>query len=143
MYKRQHSHGSSAGNSYLIASALPGEGKSNTSFQLAHALSLIDNTVLVDFDLRKRSLSDNISRQTKAGVSDVYHRRSSLRDAIDVGGNRGFDFICAGEGIDSEIAYKIANDRQWISICLKALEKSYRYVIIDGAPLQMLSLIHI
>ena len=46
-----HSHGSSAGNSYLIASALPDEGKSSTSLQLAHALSLIDDTVLVDFDL--------------------------------------------------------------------------------------------
>ena len=132
-----HSHGSRAGNSYLIASALPGEGKSSTSLQLAHALSSIDDTVLVDFDLRKRSLSDNIPRQTTVGLCDVYHRRSSLRDAIDVGGYRSFDFICAGEEIDSEIAYKMANDRQWISNCLKVLERSYRFVIVDGAPLQM------
>ena len=134
-----HSHGSSAGNSYLIASALPGEGKSNTSLQLAHALSLIDDTVLVDFDLRKRSLSDNISRRTKAGLCDVYHRRSSLRDAIDVDEERSFDFICAGEGFDSEMAYKMANDREWISKCLVALEQRYRFVIIDGAPLQMVN----
>ena len=132
-----HSHGSSAGNSYLIASALPGEGKSSTSLQLAHALSSIDNTVLVDFDLRKRSLSNNISRQTRAGLCDVYHRESSLPDAIDIGGNRGFDFICAGEGIDSEIAYKMANDRQWVSNLFKVLEQRYRFVIVDGAPLQM------
>lgn len=134
-----HSHGSSAGNSYLIASALPGEGKSNTSLQLAHALSLIDDTVLVDFDLRKRSLSDNMSRQTRAGLCDVYHRRSSLRDAIDVDENRSFDFICAGEGVDSEMAYKMANDRRWVSNCLKVLEQSYRFVIVDGAPLQMVN----
>ena len=134
-----HSHGSSAGNSYLIASALPDEGKSSTSLQLAHALSLIDDTVLVDFDLRKRSLSDDIQRQTSAGLCDVYYRRSSLHDAIDVGGYRSFDFICAGEGIDSEIAYKMANDRQWISNCLKVLEQSYRFVIVDGAPLQMVN----
>ena len=134
-----HSHGSSTGNSYLIASALPGEGKSNTSLQLAHALSLIGDTVLVDFDLRKRSLSDNMSRQTRAGLCEVYHRRSSLRDAIDVGGDRRFDFICAGQGVDSEIAYKIANDRQWISNCFKVLEQSYRFVIVDGAPLQMVN----
>lgn len=133
------SHGSSAGKSYLIASALPGEGKSSTSLQLAHALSLIDKTVLVDFDLRKRSLSDNMSRQTRAGLCDVYYRRSSLRDAIDVGENRSFDFICAGEGVDSEIAYKMVNDRQWVSNCLKFLEQSYRFVIVDGAPLQMVN----
>jgi len=134
-----HSHGSRAGNSYLIASALPDEGKSNTSLQLAHALSLIGETVLVDFDLRKRSLSNNMSRRTRAGLCDVYHRSSSLRDAIDVGGNRSFDFICAGEGVDSEMAYKMANDRQWISNCLMVLEHSYRYVIIDGAPLHMVN----
>ncbi len=134
-----HSHGSSAGNSYLIASALPGEGKSNTSLQLAHALSLIDDTVLVDLDLRKRSLSDNMSRQTRAGLCDVYHRRSSLRDAIDVDENRSFDFISAGEGVDSEMAYKMANDRRWVSNCLKVLEQSYRFVIVDGAPLQMVN----
>ena len=134
-----HSHGSSAGNTYLIASALPGEGKSNTSLQLAQALSLIDDTVLVDFDLRKRSLSDNMSRQAKAGLCDVYYRRSSLRDAIDVDGNRSFDFICAGEGVDSETAYRMANDRQWISNCFKVLEQSYRFVIVDGAPLQMVN----
>lgn len=133
------SHGSSTGNTYLIASALPGEGKSNTSLHLAHALSLIDDTVLVDFDLRKRSLSDNLSRRTRAGLCDVYLRRSSLRDAIDVGGNRGFDFICAGEGVDSEMAYKMANNRQWISNCFKVLEQSYRFVIVDGAPLQMVN----
>ena len=134
-----HSHGSSAGNSYLIASGLPGEGKSSTSLQLAHALSSIDNTVLVDFDLRKRSLSNNISRQTRAGLCDVYHRESSLPDAIDIGGNRGFDFICAGEGIDSEIAYKMANNRQWVSNLFKVLEQRYRFVIVDGAPLQMVN----
>ena len=106
---------------------------------MAHALSLIDDTVLVDFDLRKRSLSDDIQRQTSAGLCDVYYRRSSLHDAIDVGGYRSFDFICAGEGIDSEIAYKMANDRQWISNCLKVLEQSYRFVIVDGAPLQMVN----
>lgn len=134
-----HSHGSRTGNTYLIASALPGEGKSNTSLQLAQALSVIDDTVLVDFDLRKRSLSDNIPRRTRAGLCDVYHRRSSLRDAIDVGGNRSFDFICAGEGVDSEMAYRMANDRQWISNCFKVLEQSYRFVIVDGAPLQMVN----
>jgi len=145
-----HSQGSSAGNSYLIASALPGEGKSSTSLQLAHALSLIDNTVLVDFDLRKRSLSylmENRQRpanvysgpQTRAGLCDVYHRGSSLRDAINVGVDRSFDFISAGEGVDFEMAYKMANDRQWISNCFKVLEQSYRFVIVDGAPLQMVN----
>ena len=129
-----HSHGSRAGNSYLIASALPGEGKSSTSLQLAHALSLIGDTVLIDFDLRKRSLSDNIPRRTSAGLCDVYHRRSSLHDAIDVA-DRSFDFISAGEGIDSEIAYKMANDRQWVNNCLKVLEQSYRFVILDGCLL--------
>lgn len=134
-----HSHGSSAGNSYLMASALSGEGKSNTSFQLAHALSLIGNTVLIDFDLRKRSLSDNISVRTRAGLCDVYHRRTSLSDAIDIGGRRGFDFIGAGTGVDSKMAYKIANDRKWMSKYLKVLEDKYQYVIIDGAPLQMVN----
>ena len=134
-----HSHGSSAGNSYFIASALPGEGKSNTSLQLAHALSLIDDTVLVDFDLRKRSLSNNISRRTKAGLCNVYYQESSLHEAIDIGGTRSFDFIGAGEGVDPKIAYKIANDRQWVSHLFKVLEQRYRFVIVDGAPVQMVN----
>jgi uncharacterized protein involved in exopolysaccharide biosynthesis len=134
-----HSHGSSAGNSYFIASALPGEGKSNTSLQLAHALSLIDDTVLVDFDLRKRSLSNNISRRTKAGLCNIYYQESSLHEAIDIGGTRSFDFIGAGEGVDPKIAYKIANDRQWVSHLFKVLEQRYRFVIVDGAPVQMVN----
>ena len=37
------------------------------------------------------------------------------------------------------MAYKMANDRQWISNCIKVLEQSYRFVIVDGAPLQMVN----
>ena len=73
-------------------------------------------------------------------MCDVYYRESSLRDAIDIGGNnRSFDFIGTGEGVDPEIAYKMANDRQWVSNLFKVLEQRYRFVIVDGAPLQMVN----
>ena len=33
----------------------------------------------------------------------------------------------------------MANDKQWVSKIFKVLEQRYRFVIVDGAPLQMVN----
>ena len=65
-----------------ITSALPQEGKTTTAANLAHHLASTKHTVLlVDADLRNRSLSRQLAPNVKLGLLEVLSKNTPLKNA--------------------------------------------------------------
>lgn len=72
------------GNLIMVTSALPGEGKSFTSINLAMSIAAeLDNTVmLVDADVARPSVLRMLDLQPGPGLLDVLEGRSTVPDAL-------------------------------------------------------------
>ena len=120
-------------------STTPGEGKSYTALNLALSLAYVGKrTILVDFDLRKRSLSKTIDRHNRMGLIhylldqdgdfEKYISHSETSDHLDY-------IVCEktppnatqllmGEKLDKLVDY---------------LRTKYDYIIFDSTPAQIVA----
>jgi uncharacterized protein involved in exopolysaccharide biosynthesis/Mrp family chromosome partitioning ATPase len=79
----------------LISSPLPGDGKSTVSLTLAAAgLAMGERTVILDLDLRKRGVLQQLQNETMApDLVDVVCGRADLDSLIAASGNSGYDGV--------------------------------------------------
>jgi len=119
-----------------VTSSLPEEGKStiaaNFAAMIAHAGSRV---ILVDADLRKPSLSRNLSPGASAGLVEVAAGRTALNDAIWTDPTNGLTFLPAGPESTkllhpNEILASVA-----IKSLIDKLRGAFDYVIVDFPPL--------
>jgi polysaccharide biosynthesis transport protein len=67
----------------LITSAVPGEGKSTVSIDLAHAIALAGRRVaLVELDLRQPSFSHHFALDPRRGITTALTGREDLHDLL-------------------------------------------------------------
>ena len=66
----------------LVTSALPGEGKSTVSVNLARTAAADRRVLLIDADLRRPSLTTTLGLRAAAGLSDVIAGHCELQDAL-------------------------------------------------------------
>jgi succinoglycan biosynthesis transport protein ExoP len=119
-----------------VTSSLPEEGKStiaaNFASMIAHAGSRV---ILVDADLRKPSLSRNLSPGASAGLVEVAAGRTALNDAIWTDPTNGLTFLPAGP----ESTKLLHPNEVLASVAIKSLIEKLRgafdYVIVDFPPL--------
>jgi polysaccharide biosynthesis transport protein len=119
-----------------VTSSLPEEGKStiaaNFAAMIAHAGSRV---ILVDADLRKPSLSRNLSPGASAGLVEVAAGRTALNDAIWTDPTNGLTFLPAGP----ESTKLLHPNEILASVAIKSLFDKLRgafdYVIVDFPPL--------
>lgn len=117
----------------VVASSLPGEGKSTTSINVALALAEAgSNVVLVDGDMRRPMLDKYLDVIGTAGFSTVLSGAASLADVLQKTKFPGLTVLASGpippnpsELLGSLVAQKV----------LSELRESYDYVIIDSSPL--------
>lgn len=119
-----------------VTSSLPEEGKStiaaNFAAMIAHAGSRV---ILVDADLRKPSLSRNLSPGASAGLVEVAAGRTPLNDAIWTDPTNGLTFLPAGP----ESTKLLHPNEVLASVAIKSLidklRSAFDYVIVDFPPL--------
>ena len=121
----------------LVSSATPGEGKTTVAINLATALALKGNRVLlVDCDLRNPSVAKNLGMENKNGVVDLVEGKIGPEQALNSTGIEGFSVVVAG-GPVSEASELLGSKR-----CRELLEQSrslYDYVILDTPPSSLLA----
>lgn len=121
------------GKVLMVTSAVPGEGKSNVTVNLAITFAQDKKKViLIDGDLRKGTLHRYLNVPALApGLSAILNREVGISSAIMKIPDYGFDFIPAGAlpTNPSELAGSTA-----MSNLLSVLTDNYDYVIIDTAP---------
>jgi capsular exopolysaccharide synthesis family protein len=115
-----------------VTSAVPNEGKTIVSVNLARALSSDPRgkTIIVDCDLRKPSVHRYFNVGFSPGLSDVLAGNKKLTDVVQsVDG--GLDILTAGTPVvDAARAVELPQ----LPIIIQELRKHYRYVIVDCPP---------
>lgn len=119
-----------------ITSETSGEGKSFNALNLAHALSLIDKRVIViAADLRKSILHRAFNADNQLGLSNYLSNQAEIAEII-IQHSDTLSFISGGPvpPNPSELLYG-----QRMSNLLATIKLTYDFIIIDSAPIGLVS----
>ncbi|WP_421944647.1 GumC family protein [Pedobacter sp.] len=120
-----------------ITSEISGEGKSFVTVNLAGTLALIEKrVVLIAADLRKSKLHKAFGSDNKKGLSSLLSGQATLEEVMIHDELHHIDFIPSGPvpPNPSELLHTEA-----MKALLKDLEKEYDYVLVDTAPVGLVS----
>jgi len=121
----------------LITSAEPDEGKTSISLALARMQARSGRrVVLVDADFRKSTISDVLKAEASPGLLEVMNGAATLDEAIRTDDPTGLDVVVSG-AYHSEALHAFSTGR--IDGVLAELRRRYEFVIIDSAPVLVIS----
>lgn len=118
--------------SFLISSAIPGEGKSTLATDLAITMAMAGSkTLLIDGDLRRGRLNRHFSCKSEPGLAECLKGLASVEDAILTTQVRSLQFMPRGKAL--------AGGGEPIpgasfSKLLNHLYDRFDYIIIDSCP---------
>lgn len=122
--------------SLLVTSCIPGEGKTKVAINLSAIIArgLDDSVILVDADLRRKSLSFLLGLQNTLGLSDVLAGRAGIEEAIINTEINGLTVLPAGFDPPNP-AELIASIR--MKSLVERLKEGYNhsYILIDSTPI--------
>jgi len=117
----------------LVTSAVPGEGKSSFSSQLAASLARAwRKTLLIDGDLRNPSAHKLFELPREPGFSEVLRGEATPADAIRSTSISRLWTMPAGHG-DAHAVQALAQDT--VRTLLEQLKQQYDFIVIDSAPI--------
>jgi capsular exopolysaccharide synthesis family protein len=123
----------------LVTSSISGEGKSFFAINLAMSLVLTKKkTILLDLDIRNPQLSNYLDIHNKSGISIFLSDESSkVTDIIYKSSTtNGLDIIPCGP-IPPNPSELLMSER--LELLFEELKKSYDYIIVDSAPVGIVS----
>jgi capsular exopolysaccharide synthesis family protein len=117
----------------LIASALPGEGKTFVSVNLAHAFTMQHEArvLIVDADFRKPHVHEALNVVNEHGLSDYLEGRCGEDQLVHSSSVRNLSYIPAGP-ISSRPAELAASPK--FAELIASLSERFEWVIIDSSP---------
>ncbi|HTT24131.1 MAG TPA: CpsD/CapB family tyrosine-protein kinase [Candidatus Sulfotelmatobacter sp.] len=117
----------------LVTSALPKEGKSFTSANLAQVLVRQHGrrALLIDADLRGPRLHQMLGTPQGPGLAEYLLGKADEASVIQRGPMEGFFFIPSGESIEDP-AELVASGR--LKILLQRVEPLFDWIIVDSPP---------
>jgi exopolysaccharide/PEP-CTERM locus tyrosine autokinase len=120
----------------MVTSALPGDGKTFTSINLALSMALERDlsVLLVDADVAKRHVSDILNLQSHAGLLDALVDESLDAESLIVPTTvRGFSVLPAGHRVASTA--ELLSSERMRKIVGALCRDSRRIVLLDSPPL--------
>ncbi|WP_306512349.1 polysaccharide biosynthesis tyrosine autokinase [Janibacter hoylei] len=119
-------------HSFVVTSAMPGEGKTTTAVNLA--LAMADSgrrTLLVDADLRNPSVARTLGMEGSVGLTTVLLGDAEVHDVIQTWGSAGMDVLPAGQvpPNPSELLGSAP-----MEALLSSLVDEYDFVLVDSPP---------
>lgn len=116
----------------MVTSAVPNEGKTTISANLAITIALGGARVLlVDGDLRRGGINDLFKLPVSPGLSDALNGSLPWREAVRESGVRNLDFIARGDICDQTSEMLLSKKAQEM---LAEMTAEYDYVLFDSAP---------
>lgn len=116
----------------LVTSAVPNEGKTTVTSNLAITMALSGARVLLaDCDLRRGGVNELFKLPVSPGMSDALRGTLHWRDAVQETGTRNLDLMSRGDVFDQTSEMLLSKNAQEM---LKQMAEEYDYVIFDSAP---------
>ncbi len=115
-----------------VTSSLPGEGKTTTSMCLGRTFALAgQSVVIVDCDLRRRSINDLLGTEVKTGLLEVLAGTATVEEALIDDDATAVKFLPLAQNSHTpkDVFGSVAMDR-----LLAKLRKDFDMVILDTAP---------
>ncbi len=125
--------------SFVITSALPGEGKTTNAINLAISFAQTEKKViLVDADLRKPKLHKYFDLESKTGLSNVISGvyDGECKDFIQKTYIGNLDVITSGHIPPNPIELLASESMNEL---MKKLEETYDFIILDTPPVNVVS----
>ncbi len=120
-----------------LTSALPSEGKSTASVNLAITFAQTDSKVLViDADLRRPRVHQYMGEKNTEGLADLLAGFAELSDVIHFSSMMNIDYISAGHIPPNPSELLESSKMQEI---LEELGQVYDYIIIDTPPVSVVA----
>lgn len=116
----------------LTTSAIPNEGKTTISMCFAQTVALAGQSVVViDCDLRRRSLSKLMISDAKSGLVELLNKKAELSDILVRDDHSGIAFIPL---IDQKTPLPDIFDRQEMKDLIETLRGMFDVIVLDTAP---------
>lgn len=116
----------------LITSAVPNEGKTTITSNLAVTMALAGARVLLaDCDLRRGGVSELFKLPSTPGLSEALRGKVHWRDAVQETSTRNLDLLARGDVFDQTSEMLLSKTAEEM---LREMGEEYDYVIFDSAP---------
>jgi len=124
----------SKGNTLLITSSMPNEGKIEIILNLAYLFQLAEyKSIIIDLDLYEPSLHKYFNTESKKGISTYLNHKNSIEDITLKTEYPYLDVIFAGEDVSNPSELLLS---QKLMLLLSSLEKKYEYIFINSTSLR-------
>jgi succinoglycan biosynthesis transport protein ExoP len=121
----------------LVTSSLPGEGKTTTSVCLGRVAAMgAAKTVIIDCDLRRRSLDRVLGRKADIGLLEVLDGQAPLDDALVY--DEGSEAYFLPLGAKTEAHRDVFNSAAMDNL-LKTLRERFDLIVLDASPVLALA----
>jgi succinoglycan biosynthesis transport protein ExoP len=116
----------------LVTSAVPNEGKSTISSNLAITLALSGaRTLLIDADLRRGTIREIFGLSSKIGFSEVLKQEVNWREVVVPTAYPSLFILPRGKTLSQPSEHLL---RDSTDALIKEIYKHYDYIIIDSSP---------
>ncbi|ANU38627.1 GumC family protein [Vibrio scophthalmi] len=120
-----------------ISSSLPNEGKTTCSINLALAFSKVENTLLIDCDLRKSAVAERFGhKRYKPGLTNHLLMNTDLDECFFVDERSGLTVLAAG--MPTQNPQELLSSERFAQL-LHQLSERFDKVIIDTPPALVVS----
>jgi capsular exopolysaccharide synthesis family protein len=121
----------------VVTSSVPEEGKTTLSFNLACALGQVKKVLLVDGDLRRPKIGRLVGRDNKLpGLADLVAGQAQVSQCVFFDQRAGIHILSAGTVPPNPL--ELLSSKRFEDVLLK-LKEAFDVVVIDSAPLQLVS----
>lgn len=118
--------------SIVLTSSVPSEGKSTVAYNLAQAIaSSGKRTLIVECDMRRRSLADMVGARARHGIYAVLSEQVELDEALVATSHRNLFFLDSEPHIPNPA--DILSSQRFRKLVAQ-MESDFDYVVIDTPP---------
>lgn len=119
----------------MVTSSVPAEGKSTFASNLAHSMSKLENTALIEADMRRPGLGRALGIKSN-GLSDLLEGKAYLEDCMRTNAIGDLDIIPAGRIPENHLELLASPE---FAELMTLLKERYDRIVIDLAPVQAVS----